>query len=148
MKAFSQPLWDWIYIGALLLGFVSLGWLLAAFQVPWIVWLGAGGMILHLLKAEADAIALSNAWIVVIISSGAVLKAWAPIISPNLPYENAKAWALGLLLIWLWVSILAVGLGFSKKPMQGIGMRRSLYQLLLLEGALGCGWLIERMIHA
>jgi hypothetical protein len=147
MTSFSHPLLGWIYVVALLFGYISLGWLMAAFQVPWIVWLGTGGMMLHLLKAEADAIALSSAWIVVIISTGAVLKAWAPIISPNLPYENAKAWAMGLLLIWLWASILAVGLGFSGKPMRWIGIRRSLYRLLLLEIALGCGCLIERVIH-
>lgn len=135
-----------MYIAGLLLGYVSLGWLLAAFQVPWTVWLGTWAVMLHLLKAEADAIALASAWIVVIISIGAVLKAWAPIISPGLPYENAKAWAVGLLLIWLWVSLLAVGLGLSRKPMQQIGLGRG-YRLLLLGVALGCGWLIERVIH-
>ncbi|NJR64343.1 MAG: hypothetical protein HC772_01830 [Leptolyngbyaceae cyanobacterium CRU_2_3] len=73
---------------------------------------GNNGCDAALVKAETDAIAPASAWIVVIISIGAVIKAWAPIISPRLPYENAKAWAMGLLLIWLWATVLTVGLGF------------------------------------
>jgi hypothetical protein len=131
----------WVYLMALISGYVTLGWLLAAFQVSGLVWLGSLAVALHLVEAGADAIALATAWIVIVISAGAVAKAWTPIWHANLPHENAKAWAMGLLVLWLWAVVLAVGLGFAKQPMRSIGLERS-HRLMLMGLALGGGGLI------
>jgi len=132
----------WAYLIALLSGYVTIGWLLAAFQVSWLVWLTTLGVTLYLVNAGVDAIALANAWIVAVISAGAVAKSWAPIWDAQLPYKNAQAWAMGLLALWLWTVVLGVGLGFAQPPMRSIGLGRSSTRMGLMGMALGSGGLI------
>ena len=49
-----------IYLLVLGLGYVSAGWLLAAFQVSGFVWIGTLGIILYLAKVGADAIVVAR----------------------------------------------------------------------------------------
>ena len=138
-----------IYLLVLGLGYVSAGWLLAAFQVSGFVWIGTLGILLYLAKAGADAIVVASAWIVGVISVGAVLKLWTPVWHSQLPQENAKLWAFGLLLIWLWSMVLVILLAFAKIRMQAIGFRflRSSSGLALwVWVALGCGGLLYQAL--
>ena len=137
----------WIYLIVLSLGYGSVGWLLAAFQVPGFVWIGTSGILLYVAKIGADAIALASAWIVGVISVGAVLKAWTPVWHSRMPYEHAQLWASSLLLLWLWAMVLVVLLAFAKTRMQTIGFRflRSSNGLAFwIWMALGCGGLLYK----
>jgi hypothetical protein len=135
----------WTYLGVLLLGYLSAGWLLAAFQVPWVIWLGTLGVSLHLVKVRTNALALASAWIVALVSIAAVLKAWTPLWDSHLPLEHAQSWALGLLLIWLWAHCLALLLAFAKKPVQKLGLRLTQTDrglIILIWTAMGLGGLL------
>jgi hypothetical protein len=139
-----------LYLTILILGYISAGWLLAAFQVSSFVWIGTLGILLYLAKVGTDAIAVASAWIVGVISVGAVIKAWAPVWNSRMPYENARLWAGGLLLLWVWATVLVVLLAFAHARMQAIGLRflRSSNGLALLIGiALGCGGLIYKAVY-
>lgn len=116
--AISLP---WLHVMMLLTGFLFTGWLLAAFQAPWLVWLGTLGVTLHLIKAEADAIVLSNAWIVIIMLIAAVKKSWTPAWNVHIPSQNASLWAAGLLLIWLNLITLVILLAFVKPQLRSLG---------------------------
>jgi magnesium-transporting ATPase (P-type) len=133
----------WLYL-AVWLGYVSAGWLLAAFEVPWWVWLGTEAIILHLIKAGAEAIAVASAWIVVVISVAAVVKAWTPVWDSRIPFEHAQLWAGGLLFIWFWALGLVLLLAFAHKLTRLNGFRTYRFKLLLLlTGAgLGTGWFV------
>ena len=146
---FANPAIAQIYLLVLSLGYVSAGWLLAAFQVSGFVWIGTLGTLLYLARSGADAIVVASTWVVGVISVGAVLKAWTPVWHSRLPYENAQLWAVGLLLIWLWAMVLVVLLAFAKIRMQTIGfrlLRSSLGLILWIWVTLGCGGLLYHAI--
>ncbi|GAB4232234.1 MAG: hypothetical protein Kow00121_60380 [Elainellaceae cyanobacterium] len=138
----------WGYLVLLILGFLSVGWLLAAFQVSWLIWLGTMAITLHLAHAGTDAIAIATAWIATIISIGAVIKAWAPIWDSRVPWENARLWASGLLLIWLGTTTTGLLLAFAQQPLRSLNWdtnvcSRSL--LVLTWSAMACGWLLYQI---
>lgn len=111
---------DGVYLILLGMGCVAAGWLLAAFQVPWFVWCGTLGVMGHLARAKSDAIVLASAWVVLLMFIAAVTKAWTPAWYSNLPWENARLWARGLLLIWLGATGLVLLLAFAPSKLQSI----------------------------
>lgn len=135
----SFKLFAWAYLLLLLLGYGSAGWLLAAFGVPWLVWVGTLGITGHLIKAETDAIVLANVWVVAIVMVGVVIKAWVPQWGSRVPFEQAQLWAIGLLLLWLWAMILVALLAVARKPLRSIGLKTAQRLIPLIWAALGCG---------
>jgi hypothetical protein len=132
------------YLIVLLLGYGFVGWLLAAFQAAWPIWLGTFAITLYLICAGPAAIAFSQSWIVSIMTLAAVLKSWTPAWGSQVPFEQAQLWAKGLLLIWLAAISLAVLLGFASTVLQPwkLNARLTRYSLiLLLWTALGLGGL-------
>lgn len=131
-----------LHLITLLLGYLSLGWLLAAFQVPLIVWLVTLGITLHLIKSEVDALALANIWVVAIVTVGVLFKAWLPIWGDF----QVRPWAIGLMVLWLWATVLVLLLAFAQKPLRSIGFTaKQAFQVLIIATwtALGLGWLIN-----
>ncbi len=124
----------WFYLMTLLAGFLLIGWLLAAFQAPGLVWLGTLAVTLHLVKAEADAIVLGNAWIVTIMLIAAVKKAWTPAWNANLPAQDASLWATGLLLIWFSVIAMVILLAFAKPQLRSLGCSNRTASISLVIG--------------
>lgn len=143
---------SWSYLAVLLLGYGFTGWLLAAFQVPCLIWLGTLGVTLHLIRSGASAIALATIWVVLIIFMAAVVRAWIAVWNSRLPFEYAQLWAQGLLLIWLGAIGLVVLLAFARSTLSQLRLRGALafYSLTaLIWGALGMGGLLYQMlIHA
>jgi hypothetical protein len=140
----------WSYLALLLLGYGFAGWLLAAFQAPWLIWLGTLAACLHLVRSQVAAIALASSWVVLLISAASVLKAWAPVWDRRVPFEQAPLWAESLLLIWLGAIGLVILLAFAHAAMQQIGCRgkQILYRLLILVwGALGAGKLFYSVFN-
>lgn len=135
-SCFPIPYRAWLYLVVLFLGYASAGWLLAAFQVPWPIWLGTVTITWYLTKVGPDAIAIASGWVVAIISIGAVEKAWAPVWSRQTPYQQAQLWASGLLLLWFWAVLLVLMLAFADRPLQQLGWLRQ-----RVGGLLGLMWL-------
>jgi hypothetical protein len=138
------------YLALLLLGYSLLGWLLAAFQVPWPIWLGSLGMTLHLIYSGTAAIALSAAWVVSIMFLAATSKAWAAVWDSQVPYEQAQLWAEGLLLIWLSAIGLVLLLACADSVLAQIGCtgRIKFYSLTcLLWSSIGIGALYYQSLH-
>jgi hypothetical protein len=139
----------WTHLAALLLGYSFAGWLLAAFQVSWLIWLGTLGTTLHLIRAQASAIALAASWVVLIMVAAAVVKAWAAAWDSRVPFEQAQLWAQGLLLIWLGAMGLVVLLAFARPRIAQLGMRgpSAGYSLtILIWGALAAGGLLYQTL--
>lgn len=117
MELLASRRTDYLRVGyfiLLLLGYGFAGWLLAAFQVPWPVWLGTLAMTLHLIQVGAAALALSSGWVVGLIAIAVVVKAWARVWNPRLPLEQAQLWAQVLLLIWLGAMLLILLLAYAR----------------------------------
>lgn len=85
------------YLVALWLAYGIVGWLLSAYFVPEVVWVGTLVMTFHLAWAGLNAIALSSIWVVGVLSMGAIEHAWMWQISR--PYYQIEP--LVLLIIWL-----------------------------------------------
>lgn len=139
----------WSYLALLLLGYGFAGWLLAAFQVAWFVWVGTLAMTLHLIRARSAAIALSSSWVAIVISIAAVTKAWAAVWDSRVPFQHAQLWAEGLLLIWLGAIGLVVLLAFADTAIQPFGLKQKrlgLYLTLAIWGALGIGKLLYQLL--
>ncbi|WP_295393437.1 hypothetical protein [uncultured Thiodictyon sp.] len=136
----------WVYLTLLLLGYSAAGWLLAAFQVHWWVWLVTFGLTLHLIRCGPAAIVPASAWVTGVMFVAAVTKAWAPLWGLRFPYEHAQLWALGLLLIWLGAIVSMVLLALAPPFVVGVRERGegiAAYSLSILVGtALAGGGLL------
>ena len=136
------------YLVALLLGYSCLGWLLAAFQVPWPIWLGSLGVTIHLTYSGAAAIALSSGWVVGIMFLAAAKKSWPEVWDSRIPHDQAQFWAEGLLLIWLGATGLVVLLAFAGAALYRLGVQgrfRFSSFISLVWAAMGGGWLCYQL---
>ncbi len=137
------------YLALLLLSYGALGWLLAAFQVPWPIWLGSLGVTLHLIYSGTAAIALSGGWVVSVMFVAAARKSWATVWGSQVPYEQAQLWAEGLLLIWIGVTGLVFLLAFADSGLLPLGRRSRIYGLIsLIWGAIYSGSLCYQLWHS
>ncbi|MDY6936884.1 MAG: hypothetical protein SWY16_04385 [Cyanobacteriota bacterium] len=105
----------------LFIGYIWIGWLLAAFEMPWFVWLGTSMVTLHLSVAGTRAIFLANTWLVGLIAVGALGKCWPAIWDETVPKKDGALWATGLLGIWVSAIILIVMLAFAPQPLHSLG---------------------------
>lgn len=140
----------WLYLATLLFGYSVLGWLMAAFQVSWLVWLGTMAITLHLAHAGTDAIIIASTWVATIMSIGAVVKAWTPIWDSRMPWENAQLWAIGLLCIWMGSTLLTVLLAFAQHPLRSLHWNARFWTkglLVLTWGAMAGGWLFYELFQ-
>jgi hypothetical protein len=125
------------YLAILLIGYGFAGWLLAAFQVAWPVWLGTLVATLNLIRSGPSAIVLSSSWVVGLMFVAAVAKAWTGVWNRYLPYEQAQLWAQALLLIWFGAIGLVVLLAFVRPMLSRLGWRGR----WATYGAIGVIWL-------
>jgi len=90
------------------------GWLLSAYHVPTVVWIGTLVMTLYLAWTGLDAIAVASIWVVGVLSIGAIRHAWMwRIFRPFYQIEP-----LTLLLIWLLSLGLVVLTAIAHKRLQ------------------------------
>ena len=138
------------YLLLLILGYGLLGWLLAAFQVSNLIWLGTLSVTSYVAALGTDALLLAVAWVVTVAMIGAADKAWVTIWNINLPYENVQLWAIGLLVFWFWGLVLISGLAFARNSVRAIGVpyRHIFLTLLILTWfALGSGSLTYHLLN-
>jgi hypothetical protein len=120
MKLFFRS--SWTYLILLCLGYLGLGWLLAAYKVSWLIWLGTLLIIIHLSIAESGAIFLANLWLVLVISLGIVLN--SKISLHFLPFHRAQIWALTLLIVWFFSISLIFMLAFASAKLKNLSLGR------------------------
>jgi hypothetical protein len=119
---FKSAFFCWAYLFLLCLGYIGAGWLLAAYQVSWLIWLGTLLAIVHLSIAETGAIVLANTWLVLIILLGIFFNTK---ISLNfLPLYKAQIWAIGLLVVWIFAILLILMLAFAQTPLKTLDLGR------------------------
>lgn len=138
------------YLLLLIVGYSSLGWLLAAFQVSNLIWLGTLSVTFYVAAIGTDALLLAVAWVVTVAMIGAADKAWIAVWNINLPYENAQLWATGLLVFWFWGLVLISSLAFARNPVRAIGVPyRYIFLTLLISTwfALGSGSMTYHLIN-
>jgi hypothetical protein len=121
MKLFFRSIWfSWIYLILLCLGYLGLGWILAAYKVSWLIWIGTLLITIHLSIAKAGAIFLANLWLVFVISLGIILN--SKISLYFLPFDRAQIWALTLLIIWFFSISLIFMLAFAPSNFNKLGL--------------------------
>nr|WP_317267875.1 hypothetical protein [Arthrospira sp. SH-MAG29] len=130
-KFYSYPRF-WIYTIILFWGYTVAGWFLAAFEVPWLVWLITGAVILHLAKVGEEAIVLANAWLVLIMLIGTILKTWPTVWLPDLPFQNAPLWAMILMGLWAFSMVLIIALAWGRTILSPVGLNGDRLSFILL----------------
>ncbi|WP_295454149.1 hypothetical protein [uncultured Thiodictyon sp.] len=145
-RLISPDLLGWGYLSILLLSYTLVGWMLAAFQVPWWIWLVTFAVTLHLIRSGPAAIALASTWVTGVMFVAAVMKAWTPLGNSRLPYSNAQLWALGLLGIWIGaigcVVLLAGAPQFVTRALGRPGKHVAYALVLLVVAAMAGGRLV------
>ncbi len=146
----------WLYLILLTLGFMVAGWLLTTFHVAGWVWFVTLLVILHVTKARSEGIVLGSAWIMGIIFFGVVFQIWPSILPKKIrwqavPHDSGTPpkplllWPIGYMLLWLFSTLLLLGLAFAHEPLQVLGLnsKQSFYSLIFLSWiGLGIGMLI------
>jgi hypothetical protein len=102
------------YLVVLWFAYGIVGWLLSAYFVPEVVWVGTLLMTFHLAWAGLDAIVLASMWVVGVLSMGAIRHAWMWQISR--PYYQIEP--LVLLIIWFLSLGLVVSTAMIHKQLQ------------------------------
>ncbi|MFO7029471.1 hypothetical protein B9T07_05280 [Limnospira fusiformis CCALA 023] len=122
----------WVYTITLFLGYTVAGWFLAAFEVPWLVWLITGAVLLYLAKVGEEAIVLANAWLVLIMFIGTILKTWPTVWLPDLPFQNAPLWAMILMGLWAFSMVLIIALAWGRTILSPVGLNSDRLSFILL----------------
>jgi hypothetical protein len=139
MKLLSIPYAAIAYLVVLLMGYISGGYILAAYNVNHFILIGNYLVTLRLAQTGASSISLAIAWISLWVWGAAFV--WA---KPFILVEiSAKTVALLLLSCWILATSMIFLLAFAKTRIQKLGLnkRQSIYGLTILTwGAMTLGW--------
>lgn len=130
-----------VYLIFLLLGCISGGILLAAYNANQFIWLGNSLVTLRLVQTGSASISLAIAWLSLWFWGSVFI--WAK--PSKLPEGNGPATALWLLLSWTIAIGVVFLLGFANQRMYKLGLNKtqSTYGLLIIVwGATILGWSI------
>lgn len=100
------------------LGYLGLGWLLAAFNAPFWIWCGTLLLILYLAKSGIEAVFIANLWIVIVMFFVTIFKPWPEIWPSQIPKHEIAIWATTVMILWLFWIILTVNLAFAHQRMK------------------------------
>jgi hypothetical protein len=129
------------YLIVLWLGYVAIGWLLAVYDVPALIWVGTLAATMHLAWAGTAAIAMGMVWVVTLISMAAFVYA----IPAYLRSQDGQDWAMSLFKLWGRGIIFVLMLGFANRFLAPWQLKRS-HSFWILVGltwsALGLGAII------
>ncbi|ASC69264.1 hypothetical protein XM38_001910 [Halomicronema hongdechloris C2206] len=130
------------------LGYGVGGWLLAAFQVPGIVWWVTQACTVHLAISGPSAILLSNLWVIGLMLVCAAEQPWPALWPARIPTHHAQTWATILIGLWgVAIALILLLAWFSHwLDTKGYSCRhRVIWLLPLCWGALGIGAWIYRV---
>jgi hypothetical protein len=127
-QVMGSPTQTIAYMVLLCFAYGVIGWLLSAYVVSKVVWIGTLMITSHLAWAGLDAIALASIWVVGVLSMGAIDHAWMW----QIPRPYYQIEPLVLLIIWLLSLGLVVFTALAHKQLQKrFNRAQVLYRLLL-----------------
>jgi hypothetical protein len=100
-------------VATIFIGYILMGWLLAAYAVPRSTWLGTGLVTLYLAWAGTQAIAIAMGWIVGLVWVGACYKSWFV----QIPWISVPVWAGALGFSWSVAIALTFALAFAQRSL-------------------------------
>lgn len=136
---------SWLYLTALLLGYIFAGWLLSDCKVPPLTWTGTQVVTIHLAWVGFDAVAIAIAWIVGLVWAGAFSYTWPQ----SLAWAGVPAWAFSLAITWILALMLVLTLAQTQKLFASIGLSKPQVFLLLLiitQMGLGVGKMVDTVL--
>lgn len=112
------------------------GYALVSYNAPFIIWLIAELMILHLAWSGTQAIALAVVGVLALIWGTTI---FTPIVEtsvlPGVPLDPAQLWAGQLLLNWLLANSLVFAVGFTSQWLRSTGRHKRQILTLVLSVA-------------
>ena len=140
-KRMAHPIYAWVYLLALLTAYMAVGWILAAYAAPLIVWIWTILLIAYVAWANTGAIAGAMLWVVSVVWIAAYTNA-----TPLLMNWKGPTWAISLVGVWIFAIGVVLILAFARPAVQALGWshKGTFHRLLLLTGA---GLFIGRFLY-
>lgn len=131
----------WGYLFGLLMAYMAVGWVLAAYAAPLLMWVWTMVLIAYVAWAEKGAIAGAMLWVVSVVWIAAYTTA-----TPLLMNWKGPTWAISLVGVWIFAIGAVLLLAFAQPVIQALGWSRkkAFYRLLMLTGA---GLIIGRLLY-
>lgn len=87
-------------------GFVAVGWFLAAIQAKVLIWLSLVSLVIYLVNTQKGGLVLAHGWLAMLISLSTVTRIWPAVWPSHIPYDKPRLWALIVLIIWAMAALL------------------------------------------
>ena len=127
---------SWLYLTALLLGYVCVGWLLSDCKVPWLTWVGTQAVTMHLALVGFDAVAIAIAWIVGLVWAGVFSYAWPQ----SIHWSGVTVWCITLAVSWFLALVLILTLAQAQRAIASVGLSKTkAFWLLFIITLVGLG---------
>lgn len=140
-KRMAHPIYAWGYLFGLLMAYVAVGWILAAYAAPLPMWMWTLLLITYVAWADTGAIAGAMLWVVSVVWIAAYTTA-----TPLLMNWKGPTWAISLVGVWIFAIGVVLLLAFARSAIQALGWSRikTFYRLLMLTGT---GLIIGRLLY-
>lgn len=89
-----------LHLLVLSVGFVAVGWFLAAIQAKVLIWLSLVSLVIYLVNTQKGGLVLAHGWLAMLISLSTVTRIWPSVWPSHIPYDKPRLWALIVLIIW------------------------------------------------
>lgn len=124
-----------LYLTALFLGYVCVGWLLSDCKVPWLTWVGTQAVTMHLALVGFDAVAIAIAWIVGLVWAGVFSYAWPQ----SIHWSGVSVWCITLAVTWFLGLILILTLAQAQTIASVALSKTKAFWLLSIVTSVGLG---------
>lgn len=140
-KTLNPTTYAWGYLLGLLVAYTSVGWVLAAYVAPPLMWIWTVFLIAYIAWAGTGAIAVAMLWVVSVVWIAAYTTA-----TPLFMNWKGPTWAISLVGVWIFAIGVVLMLAFARPAVQALGWSRrgTCYRLLMITGA---GLIIGRFLY-
>ncbi|WP_299488076.1 hypothetical protein [Acaryochloris sp. IP29b_bin.137] len=140
-KHTTPPIYAGAYLFGLLMTYMAVGWVLAAYAAPLLMWVWAFLLIAYVAWAGTGAIAVAMLWVVSVVWIAAYTSA-----TPLLMNWKGPTWAISLVGVWIFAIGAVLMLAFAQMAIRTLGWPRPgiFYRLLMITGA---GMLMGRLLY-
>lgn len=134
-------MYAWAYLFGLLIAYMAVGWVLAAYAAPVLMWIWTVLLIAYIAWAGPGAIAGAMLWVVSVVWIAAYTTA-----TPLLMNWKGSTWAISLVGVWIFAIGVVLMLAFAQSAIQALGWSRrgTFYRLLMITGT---GLVIGRVLY-
>ena len=113
-SAYSQVR-AWGYFFGLFAAYTSVGWVLAAYAAPGLMWIWTSVLIVYVAWAGSGAIAIAMLWVVSVVGIAAYTSA-----TPLLMNWKGPTWAISLVGVWIFAIGVVLMLAFAQQALQSL----------------------------